>query len=493
MNNSSSMSNLQNVIDEKAIVLIPAFVFLGVLMITGFIGNIVVCYFYGCATKKTATSCFILGMAIFDLLSCAISIPMEIVDIRYLYMFPDLTVCKLLRATNFVCTISSGFILIAIATERYRRICLPFRKQITTCQARIICVVSALIACVLSWPSLVLYSVVTVDIPINGSDTIQGYDCTTVKDDSLHLYLNAYNIIQILLFVFSAMILIVLYALVYRQLIRLEKVRTHGSWAKTVFSKESTVRNNDSNKFENWNYNEGITNGCNNNTKVKISVKTEMDDNDVYMPKNNITNDLGGSEVVLNETSFTREDLINLSESNSANKYENTWHAPLEQINNLTELEKNRDPQDCIENKGTDISSATNGNFSNDIAKSESNMKRGRLLHSISTQSTGINTVRYTKLMLVITVTYVVSFLPHLCLVVWRSLSTDYEISEMTDAKLVVFSIGLRSYFLNSAVNPLIYGMFNSQFREFSTRVFCGCRIGRPNCITVCYATCKSL
>ncbi|KAK3611521.1 hypothetical protein CHS0354_016456 [Potamilus streckersoni] len=146
MNNSSTMNLLQRLNDEMFILLIPAFIYMGVLMFTGFVGNTVVCYFYGYKTKCSPTTCFIVVLAVFDLMSCTISMPMEIVDIRFFYLFPDATACKVLRTTHFLCTIASGIILIAIATEIYRKICLPFRKQITVFQAKFICVISTLIS-----------------------------------------------------------------------------------------------------------------------------------------------------------------------------------------------------------------------------------------------------------------------------------------------------------------------------------------------------------
>ncbi|KAK3584523.1 hypothetical protein CHS0354_039257 [Potamilus streckersoni] len=489
MNNSSSTSPLQKLNDEKAILLIPAMFFVGVLMFTGFIGNIAVCYFYGCKTRKTPTSCFIFGLAIFDILSCTISMPMEIVDMRYFYMFPDVTACRLLRATNFVCTIASGFILIAIATERYRRICIPFRKQITIVQARIICVVSVFIACVVSWPSLLFYTVVNVDVPFTGSEIVQGHDCTTVKDDSLNVYLNAFNIIQILLFIFSAITLIVLYALVCRQLIKLKRVRKYGSWVDRVIPKPSEVLNSNNKSLKKWNHNEDMPNGCSNNTEVIISVKSLKEANRSKMTNNNITKLTSGSKVMTKETAFMREEPIILNERNSAKEDKIIRPATFEQISNFTQLEKERDQKDFSTNKGTDSLNKTSEKYNSDIVKTARAIKKSRLVYSISRQmSNEINPVRYTILMIVITVAYIVSFLPHLCLVVWRSLSTDYEVNSMTDLQLVFFSIGIRSYFLNSALNPMIYGLFNSQFRYFFTSVFCRCCGARRNCMTVCNA-----
>ncbi|KAL3887990.1 hypothetical protein ACJMK2_000375 [Sinanodonta woodiana] len=568
--NNSSTSLLLKLNDEKAVHLVPAMVFVGVLMVIGLIGNIFVCYYYGWKTKTTPTSCFILGLAIFGLLNCILSMPMEIVDMRYFYMFPDVTVCKVLRATNFMCIFASGFILIAIATERYRRICLPFRKQISVCQSKLICGISTIIACVLSCPSLVLYTVVTVDIPVPGSDTIQGHDCTTVKDVSLNVFLNAFNIMQILLFIVSSMALIFLYALVYRQLIKQKHFRKYGLMEERVSSKRPVVANSNTSSLEKSTKSEYMPNCCCKNTEVGISDTFKKANNGSNSTRNSITQ-VRNSDTE-NEISYMRDESTELTENNRDNKHEFTNRIAIEQIHNQVQLEKERYPIAFCENDGTDLTKQPSGTLTNDtvspandnlspandnvspakdnvspaydnvspandnvssandnvsqsndngspvndnvspandnVSQSNDNVspandnvspandnvshvidnvspandtKVPRFVLSLSKKtSSDISTVRYTTLMLVITVTFIVSFLPYLCLMLWRSLLSGYEVNQMTDLQLIFFSIGIRSYFLNSAMNPMIYGFFNSQFRKFFTRFCCTCSEAKP-------------
>ncbi|KAL3887972.1 hypothetical protein ACJMK2_000357 [Sinanodonta woodiana] len=486
MNNSSSPGLLQKLNDEKAVLLIPSMIFVGVLMCTGFFGNIVVCYFYGFKTKTTTTSCFIFGLAIFDLLSCTISMPIEIVDMRFFYMFPNITVCKVLTATNFVFTISSGLILIAIATERYRRICLPFRKQITIVQARLICFASTFIACFFSWPSLVLYTIVTVDVPVPGSTLIHGYDCTAVKEDSLKVYLNAFNIIQILLFIFSVVTLVVLYALVYRQLNRLKDFRRstagHDSLSSTpsaflttaVTSADKTNKIKDTHKHRGNNY---VLNDA--NKSISQNSNSKMTGNFIR----NVTSLTSGKKDMTQETSFVSERYPKLSEANSENKDESGKPITLEQITIQAQHDKEPDSLELGENDDTEIPDRTSGKFNTNSISRESGLNKLESVYSLNRKGSKDKTrVRYTTVMTVITVTFVVSFLPYLCLVAWRSLSADYDLNKMTDLQLIFFSIAIRSYFINSAINPIIYGFYNSQFREFVVSVCTACCGAKPNC-----------
>lgn len=78
-----------------------------------------------------------------------------------------------------------------------------------------------------------------------------------------------------------------------------------------------------------------------------------------------------------------------------------------------------------------------------------------------------VQTVKYTTILFAVTVVFVVSFLPYLVLVIWRTAIGGHEESVLSDSGMVAFNFGVRSYFLNSAINPLVYGFFNSQFRKY--------------------------
>ncbi|KAK3584529.1 hypothetical protein CHS0354_039263 [Potamilus streckersoni] len=472
MNNSSSTILLQKINDEMAILLIPAMIFIGVLMFTGLIGNITVCYFYGCKTKTSPTSCFILGLGIFDLLSCIISMPMEIVDLRFFYMFPDVTVCKVLTATNFLFALASVLILIAIATERYRRVCFPFRKQFTVFQARLICCSSVPISCLFSWPFLILYTVVPVDIPINDSVNITGYDCTTDHEESSKVYLNALNIMQMLLFIFTLVPLTVLYILVYRQLIKMRKFRHKGPCEDSVTPNSSEIRNSNHSSPTISSTIKDTSNSCDNISTIRASINSLKQSNYSLGPSNAVAQIGRESMDKTKETTFITEDNTEHSQNNHINNEECFNHKAVLQVNMFAKHKKERDSQEINKDDQATLPNHTSGMFNNALPSSDRDRPEfGYSLNKLRFRDT--KTVGFTKLMLVITVTFIMSFIPYLCLVVWRSLSTEYVVTKMTDVQRIFYVIGLRSFFLNSAFNPMIYGFFNSKFRNFFAGVCC--------------------
>ncbi|KAH3817635.1 5-hydroxytryptamine receptor 1F-like [Dreissena polymorpha] len=75
--------------------------------------------------------------------------------------------------------------------------------------------------------------------------------------------------------------------------------------------------------------------------------------------------------------------------------------------------------------------------------------------------------VKITLVMVIVNIVFIVSFLPYFSLIVWRIVKRQHQTEFLPDAGLVWFTIGSRSGYLNSCLNPWIYGIFNSDFRHF--------------------------
>lgn len=381
--------------DQKAVLLLPAIVYVAVLMIVGFIGNILVCIFYGCKTKPNPNSFFIIILATFDLISCVITMPIEIMDLRFFYIFTNGAACKSARFLNYFTTMGSASTLLAIAIDRHRRMCRPFRKQWDLKDARIACLIAAGFSLVLSWPAPIFYGSVSVNVtdPENTSVILEGFDCTTTKDEDYQTYLLAFNAVQFFVFIVAVCILVVLYCMIGRVLYRLKKRRS-----KYTFTHASS----------HVTHNNSVLDSTDTNNSLKA--RFEKDSNPEKTLPNIESSDKHG--VTLRTKSSALESRPTLRESHAIPKE----HSP------------------------------------------------------------DIKMVKYTIIMLAITVVFVISFLPYLILILWRFFqSGQYEVDILSDAGLVAFQIGIRSYLLNSATNPLLYGFFNPKFRTFFYSWFCPC------------------
>lgn len=378
---------LQVLNDKMALSMMPVVIYLSILLIVGFVGNGMVVYYYGCKTRRNSNSVFICTVAVYDLLSCSLSIPIEIVDLRFFYMFTNSGACKVLRFVNHTAAIGSAFTLLIIASDRFWRICRPFRSQLSLGQSKRFCLVTIVVAVVLSSPAFVFYQSVTTDLVNEDGIGLQGCDCTTTKEESYKPYYHAFLGIYLVLFVISTIVLCTLYSIIGRVIYRHSQFRKRYSKRDSIVGSPSTA-----------------------------SLK---------QARNGPT---------VNKKTFVDPDAVKDAEGSKNSEVRNNIR------NNVFSMK--------IKN-------------SVDISKGEKSQP----------EQLDIKTVKYTIIMLVITMVFVISFLPYLCLIAWKTFYSGFWPYDSS----VAFQIGIRSYFLNSALNPVTYGFFNSKFRKFFSVRLCPC------------------
>ena len=76
-----------------------------------------------------------------------------------------------------------------------------------------------------------------------------------------------------------------------------------------------------------------------------------------------------------------------------------------------------------------------------------------------------IHVGRTTIMLLAVTIAYVVSFLPFVVIVAIRVVVPAYY-TTLSDAQKSIWQFFLRSYVINCAANPIMYGLFNKDFRN---------------------------
>lgn len=612
---------LQELNDEKARVLIPAMIFCGALMLLGTVGNILVIYFYGFKSKTTSATCFILALAIFDLVVCVLGIPIEISDMRLFYLFKNVPACRVLVFINHFAVISSAFTLCFIAVDRFKRICKPFDKQMSVKRARVMCGICAGLGVFLGWPSVALYTVerVMINTTYHGEPVvITGYDCTSVKAEAYAPYLWTFSVVQFVGFLGTSIALIACYFLVGRQLFKHKKFRfyvaqaglrrtasgnvTSMTTSNTDYSSDPVVNSipitcipeEDEGVLEEVEY-EGPDDdlpmmqeyipdlrefleldagglpdvdedrptsalrefldetGPNSVSRIssirtdasgrsKVSIMTvrsviicDESENEVYdieprdrntvqshRPKsarsestwsNSITrpgsaysiNTISRPSSVASGHSLSEIDEPSVSFSNTSINPKIKSH-PLFGSNSVSSGIKRTHSDGCVTTRPAKRTGSNKSNSgkpsgirrttSEDSAlrkkKSNSSWMTSHLRRTGSSNSAkmntdtdnvkdirmkmlDINTIKYTFIMIIIAVVFVSSCVPYLCLAIWRLYSHENLVYEFTNTQLIWFQIGIRSYFLNCAINPFIYGFFNSQFRAYFYKACCSC------------------
>lgn len=89
-------------------------------------------------------------------------------------------------------------------------------------------------------------------------------------------------------------------------------------------------------------------------------------------------------------------------------------------------------------------------------------------------QGQQIHVGRTTAMLFAVSVIFVVSYLPFLVVMVVRNVWSEFE-SILTPGQELLYKFCLKSYFLNNAVNPIIYSFMNVTFRREITRSVSGC------------------
>lgn len=446
---------LDTVNNTLALTFLPVIVVISIYMVIGLFGNPLVAIYYGCHAKPSPSCHFIVAMAVFDIITCCVSMPLEIVDMRFPYEFPSKAACKILRFVNYFASISSGLVLVAIATDRYRKVCQPFKNQISTKLTKIIIGIVCLFSIFVSWPALVFYDL-HVATNIGSVPGVIGYDCTFTREEDYKIYITLYNGVCFLIFIGCIMTLTVLYILIGRKLCRLNRFRfsaitrksKNGDYTPPTSSSDIDLkyklRNVETLQQQTKQKSIPETRSYEVHNMTTISQKVMTQDQHLQGSSSLKARNMTSEKPLLQETEL--KDYANLSEVTRSKELK-TKH----KTSSLSECSDSdtdiKHPKPMLK---TRISSRT------------CIIKRQRKLHDQY-----IHLKKYTILMLFISLAFAMSFLPYLGLITWRTLAPNYERNLLSKSELIVFNIFIRSWMISSVVNPLIYGFFNKDFRSF--------------------------
>lgn len=493
----SSTKELDQVNDDTAVTLLPAIILVVIYMLIGLFGNPLVAFYYGCRAKATSSYHFIVALSVFDLITCCISMPLEIVDMRNSFKFENTIACKILRFVNYFASISSGGILIAIAVDRYRKICHPFKKQITLKLTKIIIVITCMFSACVSWPSFVFYG--AHEVNVTSVPGVVGYDCTTTRDSSFKIYITIYNIILFIFFFVAITSIIVLYCLVGKRLINLKQFQFYAAKPK------SSNTNNASHDSSDFKTSIGI---LSRRTSNVIEIPDETDDKPLATIKELDSSSRPSSATSSRPVSSKSENRVHPQNSHKNSAFSDqkltegaSIASPSKGVSSISihisnEVRNGSAMSNYSDrSKSTRQGSATSGTSrisglseysdSNYVpAASESRDPRGSIdidKNDKKLHAQNVDTKKYTIIMLSISIAFIVSFLPYLGLVTWRTLAEEHEFHLFSDAAYCAYQIFIRSFLISSAVNPLIYGFFNTEFRNFVKTICQKC------CCCCCY------
>ena len=182
--NATSSVTLDDVNRVLTLRLLGGIIFLSSLIVIGLFGNVHVLYVYCRKYKKSNYRIYVLWLAILDILNCTITAPLVIFYLFTPVVYPNDIFCKIFRFMLYFFAMCSTSALVVIAVDRCRKVLKPLKRQITTTQAKKLCVLCLLVALVLSWPAIVLFGLT--DAPTGIPGLLVSHNCIWIK---LHVYL----------------------------------------------------------------------------------------------------------------------------------------------------------------------------------------------------------------------------------------------------------------------------------------------------------------
>ena len=512
--------------DEQFEIYIYPLVFTLFYMIVGFIGNFVVIYIFTCQWKVTKTTVFILTLAIVDIFSCMFNMPIEAVILWQPLDFDHDKLCKISRYTTFFASAGSSFVLVAIAIDRYLMVCRPFKsRELGVSYAKKSCIIAVLLGIALTWPSLVFYGTYNYYIFRTEGDIVYKIESKiclinnyykenyTLPAAFYFFLLGGHSIIFV--------ILTTVYIVIGRHLFMatntdLPSKKRHSlkffgiSMVSAITgnipqspdtasesgghrSKPSSSENLHNYKVDNTppaNVENGNYHGASSGQSTPYRCGTPHPAHKIYP---NITIECDSDNMQIKNHVVGNTDQSKLE----ATTYSDISRTPSPRLkgkhlrlnvdghadSRSSEFQR-ESPRDSSESVGSDKrltpmspktpetvrailyrSQSEGGGSKSNINKVITDELRNSAVKEFSLK-------RNTLIMRVVTMAFIVSFLPYLIIVTIRSSNPNIP-HKLDKAAQIAYHVFLRGYFINSMINPFIYGFLNEEFRHKLKSLFC--------------------
>ncbi|XP_045177886.2 muscarinic acetylcholine receptor M4-like [Mercenaria mercenaria] len=403
-----------------------------------------------------------------DTLNCSTNLPMEIYIMWNSLKLEQPVLCKLFRYSTYVMNCSSALILVGIAADRFKRICRPYQRDFSETQSICISVAAIVWSVATTWPSLILYGSRTVNL-----GNISGSACLLENRYDTSPYPLVYFSFMITTTMITFVVLIILYFLIGLQIYKHRnfKLKNCTHVKQILDDKSTTVKSEKSNgEHTKPSDNDDVTNRKEEHSINHGNVLKVVEEESLIQHENNgdelkpiqlgllpPCKDVGTSCGIL-DVPYEQGGGQHCSDLNlfpvSGETIEHSFK-------DVKADEKSVPKQHPTQRKIQKV-------------KEKKTKTRVRYIFAKDSSTLSCSTVRIgrsTLMLFLITIAYVLSFLPFYILVVVRQCDSDFA-HRMSKSGLAAYHLFLRSYLLSSAVNPFIYSFCNAQFRDYCKEMF---------------------
>ncbi|XP_060598340.1 D(2) dopamine receptor-like [Ruditapes philippinarum] len=401
-NDSVTLNELNN---EEVKRQIPLMIYLIVISMIGIVGNSLVCYVFAKNVSRSTYRIFVTFVSSVDLFTCCICLSLHFVMQFYRYTYDNKWICKISISMNTWTTMTSCFVLLCIAFDRFRKVCYPLNWQVSLKAAKYMCLASVGVGLACSWISAIIYDIKKEKHKVYNVTIFQ---CAVTDDMKETLFPFINNLTFAICFVGVFVVIFSFYSCIA------VRIRRQMKWKHKGKDKIGTE--------------------C---SKDRIATEESKDRIDTEDSKDRI-----GTKDNRNRIKITTEMSYEMTEEQTGETLES------EQDSNLNDTPGKRDKE-------------------TDVKKRKFKASKNNRCHTMNRS----NKYKTSKIMFMVSLAAIVSFAPVISLLLTRSLNKTF-LESLDNTQRTVYNFFLRSYFINSAVNPLIYGILDVRFRSSCKRLF---------------------
>lgn len=404
-------------------------------------------------------------LAVADLISALLCSVFAIYALLFPVSYTNIVVCKLSWYTMTWSTFVAMSILMMIATQRYLKICHPLRKSFLTGKEIMSVAMFYITAFIIDSPILFMAGITTTRI----KNTTEGY-CDRISENyrtgSKHNFAIAYTVIELSAFPIITFGIMYFYfkvssTLYKRMSIKNKESKTYGNWEEqtaAVGTKldipeveivDQEVRHKHKKRI--FNQTQGQGSSGQKDSGVDISVVFEdkpscsnVGDENPNPALLDITKDVYLKEITKFEIFVTKT-------------------PPIEEVKDQPRLEITTTASAVTLTKPKGV---VGGNNHKSIETNKNTTQKLTSIRFFFKQH------RYTLIFITITITYFVTYLPRMTLMLLETIDADFWIKFKGKPSLQFMIFLNRLHILNCIVNPFLYGIFDEKFKFYLIKLF---------------------
>ncbi|ESO87728.1 hypothetical protein LOTGIDRAFT_166315 [Lottia gigantea] len=472
---------------EYQLELIPVYFYVGITMFISILGNGVTCFIFGYKLRQTVTRNFIFTLAMLDLVSSLICMPSEVYFLATITSFHNPELCKFFRYITYVFHSSTSLILLAIAWDRFYKVCRPLKVFFNVRRSRWYCACSIGASVFIAGPSILLY----------GTKTLPDHHGTTCSvDDEMEptVWPFIFYFTYAMFFAAIAVAMVVLYSFVIKEVRKLKKNHeTRKSRVKDELKLNKYADDQSKNSRESCEADDKAQDEPK-PTKYSPLIQSSQSDSGILVPHNDgqtkkiaivipkiSVQDFGPElpnestpkvPLVINGKAVHHLQIHNKHVDNLRAEEASFESEITSGHGTLTDSDDERNEEQTIPRESTlrKVFTKKRDKWSDEKPEVKPEMKPSYKRQRSIAYKPG----KTTRMLLAVTLCFVFSFLPFFIVVIIRSHLKDAFYTSMNDFQSVLTSIFIRSYLVSNAVNPIIYGILNTHFRQEVTKLMRG-------------------